>query len=133
MSTPETPVSSQIARWENMRKLVETWQPPYHWPNVEEFTARVAQIERELDERCPGWHELWSGDLSRIADWVAAARPPETPRDALARFAKGGQLDPEMRVTLESYGWIRSVPAVTVGGRAILEEDGTVPREWGND
>jgi hypothetical protein len=60
------PVSSRIARWENMRKLVRMWQPPYHWPSVGGFMDRIAEIEQELDERHPGWHEPWAADLSRV-------------------------------------------------------------------
>lgn len=76
--TRERPVSSLIARWENMRKLVETWEPPYHWPSVEEFVTSITRIERELDDVCPGWHEPWAGALLRSADWMANARRRRT-------------------------------------------------------
>lgn len=134
MSTPETSsISSQIARWENMRKLVETWQPPYHWSSVDEFTSRIAEIEQDLDGRHPGWHEPWAHDLSRISDWLASVRAPETPRIWTHRLgdANGGEvLDRYVYLALGVFG---SISPADDDRKALAEHLSTETARWINE
>ncbi|HEY1690080.1 MAG TPA: hypothetical protein VGF95_14590 [Solirubrobacteraceae bacterium] len=50
--------------------------------------------------------------------------------ETLARFARGEEVGDEAIDILEALGWVRSIPAVTSAGRAVLEEDRTVPWSW---
>lgn len=55
----EAAVSVLIARWENLTRLLYSWTAP-EASAVEWADSEIIPLERELDERVPGWHEEWT-------------------------------------------------------------------------
>lgn len=54
-------------------------------------------------------------------------------REALASYAKGNDLNPEMMGILARYGWTdgaKFIPRVSKEGQAVLEADGMLPPGW---
>lgn len=59
-------VSSLIARWENLTRLLYSWTAP-EASAVEWADSQIIPLEKQLDALAPDWHEPWSDRPRRSA------------------------------------------------------------------